>query len=89
MSALYRARARLLACVALVVVFGALSLQASRNIAQASLVLIIPMAFAATGLGEIRGDEPRRILRPVQIAQLLIDITEGLIKRGLNSRLLF
>ncbi|MGN6693226.1 MAG: hypothetical protein ACTHN0_03535 [Aquihabitans sp.] len=51
-----------------VVVFGALSLQASRNIAQASLVLIVPMAFAAVGIGEIRGDEPRRILRPVQIA---------------------
>lgn len=49
-----------------VVVFGALSLQASRNIAQASLVLIVPMAFAATGLGEIEGTEPRRILRPVQ-----------------------
>lgn len=51
-----------------VVVFGALSLQASRNIAQASLVLIVPMVFAATGLGEIEGNEPKRILRPVQIA---------------------
>lgn len=53
-------------------VFGALSLQASRNIAQASLVLLVPMTVAATGLGEIEGDTPKRIFRPVQIALLTL-----------------
>jgi len=53
-------------------VFGALSLQASRNIAQASLVLIVPMTLAAGGLGEVEGTTPKRILRPVQIVLLAL-----------------
>ncbi|HWJ96942.1 MAG TPA: hypothetical protein VNQ33_02215, partial [Acidimicrobiales bacterium] len=55
-----------------VLVFGALSLQASRNIAQASLVLIIPMTLAATGIGDVVGDTPKRLLRPVQGALLAL-----------------
>ena len=49
-------------------VFAALSLQASRNIVHASLIMIPAMAFAARDLGSIDGRAPRRTLRPVQIA---------------------
>ena len=51
-----------------VVLFGALSLQASRNIVHASLIMIPAMAVAAQGLGEVDGETPVRILRPVRVA---------------------
>lgn len=67
-----------------VLVFGALSLQASRNIAQASLVLIVPMTLAATGIGELDGEAPRRILRPVQgvlVALLVLIAVAGVTRQ--------
>lgn len=51
-----------------VVAFAAISLQSSRNIAQASLVFIPAMAVAARGLGAIDGDRPMAVLRPVRLA---------------------
>lgn len=55
-----------------VLVFGALSLQASRNIVHASLIMVPAMTAAAAGLGSIDGLTPRRILRPVQVALLAL-----------------
>lgn len=55
-----------------VLLFGALSLQASRNIVHASLILIPAMVAAAEGLGSIEGDCPMRILKPVRIALIAL-----------------
>jgi hypothetical protein len=55
-----------------VVVFGALSLQASRNIVHASLIMVPAMAAAAAGLGTIDGRTPQRMLRPVAAALLAL-----------------
>lgn len=55
-----------------VLVFGALSFQASRNIVHASLILVPAMAAGAHGLGSLDGRTPRRILRPVQVALLAL-----------------
>ncbi|WP_421119476.1 hypothetical protein ACE2AJ_19285 [Aquihabitans daechungensis] len=55
-----------------VVVFGALSFQASRNIVHASLIMVPAMAAAAAGLGTIDGRTPKRILRPVAAALIAL-----------------
>ncbi|WP_426572328.1 hypothetical protein [Aquihabitans sp. McL0605] len=55
-----------------VVLFAALSVQSSRNIVHASLIMIPAMAAAAHGLGVLDGLEPRRILRPVRVALLAL-----------------
>jgi hypothetical protein len=55
-----------------VVLFGALSLQASRNIVHASLIMIPAMAAAAQGLGALDGLTPQRILRPVRAALIAL-----------------
>ena len=49
-----------------VLVFTALSLQASRNIVHASLIMIPAMAAAAHGLGVLDGLQPKRSLRPIR-----------------------
>lgn len=49
-------------------VFGALALQSSRNIVQASIVLLPVMAVAARDLGSIDGTVRRPLLQPVRIA---------------------
>ena len=51
-----------------IVCFAAISLQSTRNIVHASLVMLPAMAIAAQGLGTIDGRRPVRILRPVVMA---------------------
>lgn len=51
-------------------VFGAAALQSSRNIVQASLILLPVMAVAAAELGSIDLDRPSPVLRPVRAALL-------------------
>jgi len=51
-----------------VALFVALSLQSTRNSAQASLIMIPAMAAAAYGIGELDGLERRPVLRPVRVA---------------------
>jgi hypothetical protein len=62
-----------------VLVFGALSLQASRNIVHASLIMVPAVTAAAAGLGTIDGRTARRLLRPVQAALLVLLILVGLL----------
>ena len=50
------------------VIFGLAAVTSSRNILQASLVLVPGMAASARGLGSIDGREALAILRPVRIA---------------------
>ena len=51
-----------------VALFAAMSLQSTRNIVQASLVMVPAMAVAARGLGSIDADRRSPILRPVRAA---------------------
>ncbi|MCU1371979.1 MAG: hypothetical protein JWO77_3173 [Ilumatobacteraceae bacterium] len=62
-----------------VLVFGALSLQASRNIVHASLIMVPAVTAAAAGLGTIDGRTARRVLRPVQIALVVLFVLVGLV----------
>ena len=55
-----------------VLVFGAMSLQASRNIVHASLIMIPAMTAAVAGLGTIDGRVRKRALRPVAGALLAL-----------------
>ncbi|MCB0970826.1 MAG: hypothetical protein KDA97_04820 [Acidimicrobiales bacterium] len=50
------------------VIFGLAAVTSSRNILQASLVLVPGMALAARGLGSIDGRQALPILRPVRVA---------------------
>lgn len=62
-----------------VLVFGALSLQASRNIVHASLIMVPAMAAAAHGLGAIDGLTPQRILRPVRAALVALFVVVAVV----------
>jgi hypothetical protein len=55
-----------------VLVFGALSLQASRNIVHASLIMVPAMTAAVAGLGTIDGRRPNPRLRPVAAVLLAL-----------------
>lgn len=57
-----------------VVLFAALSLQATRNIAQASLIMVPAMAAAAHGLGAIDSERRLPILRPVRTALIVLGV---------------
>ncbi len=57
-----------------VVLFAALSLQATRNIAQASLIMVPAMAAAAYGLGAIDSERRLPILRPVRTALIVLGV---------------
>jgi hypothetical protein len=70
-----------------VLVFGALSFQASRNIVHASLIMVPAMAAAAAGLGTIDGSVRRRILRPVQavlVALIVVFAAVGVTQQDLD-----
>jgi hypothetical protein len=54
------------------VVFGALALQSTRNIAHASLVLLPVVTSAVVGLGGLRADRRMPLLAPVRVAVLAL-----------------
>jgi hypothetical protein len=62
-----------------VLVFGAMSLQASRNIVHASLIMIPAMTVAVTGLGTIDGSVRKRALRPVAGVLLALCVVVGVV----------
>lgn len=57
-----------------VVLFAAMSLQATRNIAQASLIMVPAMAAAAHGLGAIDSERRLPILRPIRAVLVALGI---------------
>ena len=57
-----------------VVVFAALSLQSTRNIVHASIVMIPAMAVAAAGLGTIDGRRTLPVLRPIRAVLVALGV---------------
>jgi hypothetical protein len=57
-----------------VVVFAALSLQSTRNIVHASMIMVPAMAVAAAGLGSVDGRTKLAVLRPVRMVLVALGV---------------